>query len=402
MSVCESKTVVQQQLHQHLEQQAAAAAVVAVAQQHQAHAQALAQQQQQAPQVVVPMAPQHLTPQQQQQSTQSIADYLAQLLKDRKQLAAFPNVFTHVERLLDEEIARVRASLFQINGVKKEPLTLPEPEGSVVTMNEKVYVPVREHPDFNFVGRILGPRGMTAKQLEQETGCKIMVRGKGSMRDKKKEDANRGKPNWEHLSDDLHVLITVEDTENRATVKLAQAVAEVQKLLVPQAEGEDELKKRQLMELAIINGTYRDTTAKSVAVCDEEWRRLMATSDSRLLTPTGLPGLAAQIRAPATAPLGAPLILNPRMTVPTTAASILSAQAAPTAAFDQTGHGMIFAPYDYANYAALTGNPLLTEYADHSVGAIKQQRRLATNREHPYQRATVGVPAKPAGFIEIQ
>lgn len=41
-------------------------------------------------------------------------------------------------------------------------------------------------PQFNFVGRILGPRGLTAKQLEAETGCKIMVRGKGSMRDKKK------------------------------------------------------------------------------------------------------------------------------------------------------------------------------------------------------------------------
>lgn len=37
-----------------------------------------------------------------QQTTQSIADYLAQLLKDRKQLAAFPNVFNHIERLLDE------------------------------------------------------------------------------------------------------------------------------------------------------------------------------------------------------------------------------------------------------------------------------------------------------------
>ena len=35
-------------------------------------------------------------------NTQSIADYLAQLLKDKKQLAAFPNVFLHVERLLDE------------------------------------------------------------------------------------------------------------------------------------------------------------------------------------------------------------------------------------------------------------------------------------------------------------
>jgi len=39
---------------------------------------------------------------------------------------------------------------------------------------------------FNFVGRILGPRGMTTKQIEQNTGCKIMIRGKGSMRDRKK------------------------------------------------------------------------------------------------------------------------------------------------------------------------------------------------------------------------
>jgi len=30
------------------------------------------------------------------------------------------------------------------------------------------------------------------------------------------------------------------------------------KLLKPAAEGEDDLKKKQLMELAIINGTYRE------------------------------------------------------------------------------------------------------------------------------------------------
>lgn len=86
----------------------------------------------------------------------------------------------------------------------------------------------------------------------------------------------------------MHVLITVEDTENRANLKLERAVEEVKKLLVPvsnklvsfqakillrfylftikqQAEGEDELKKRQLMELAIINGTYRDSSAKAAA-----------------------------------------------------------------------------------------------------------------------------------------
>lgn len=41
----------------------------------------------------------------------------------------------------------MRASLFQINGVKKEPLILPEAEGMVTTLTEKVYVPVKEHPD---------------------------------------------------------------------------------------------------------------------------------------------------------------------------------------------------------------------------------------------------------------
>ena len=35
-------------------------------------------------------------------NTASTADYLAQLLKDKKQLQAFPNVFLHMERLLDD------------------------------------------------------------------------------------------------------------------------------------------------------------------------------------------------------------------------------------------------------------------------------------------------------------
>ncbi|XP_026313614.1 protein held out wings isoform X2 [Hyposmocoma kahamanoa] len=342
-------------------------------------------------------------------STQSIADYLAQLLKDRKQLAAFPNVFMHMERLLDEEIAKVRASLFQINGVKKEPLVLPEPEGMVTTLTEKVYVPVKEHPDFNFVGRILGPRGMTAKQLEQETGCKIMVRGKGSMRDKKKEDANRGKPNWEHLADDLHVLLTVEDTENRAKIKLARAVDEVKRLLVPQADGEDELKKRQLMELAIINGTYRDSSTKAVVpvngqclITDEEWRRVAAAAaeTQRLLAPGGgVGGVTLRTQAP----LGAPLILSPRMSAgPGAQAGLLNGTGTGAAAGllspGEPAHQLIYAsPYaDYANYAALTAaaNPLLTaEYAaaDHT-GVVRRAGRLAQVREHPYQRTALPAP----------
>lgn len=42
-------------------------------------------------------------------------EYLAQLLKDKKQLAAFPNVFTHLERLLDEGKSELRKLLIKLN-----------------------------------------------------------------------------------------------------------------------------------------------------------------------------------------------------------------------------------------------------------------------------------------------
>lgn len=105
---------------------------------------------------------------------------------------------------------------------------------------------------------------------------------------------------------------------------------------------------------------------KKIPACEEEWRRVAAAAaaESRLLSPA-MPGLAPQLRAP-TAPLGPPLIISPRMSVPTTAASLLSGSAPPT-----IDPGLIYAtPYgDYTNYAALAaGNPLLTEYADHSGG----------------------------------
>jgi len=327
-------------------------------------------------------------------NTQSIADYLAQLLKDKKQLAAFPNVFLHVERILDDEIAKVRGNLFQINGKKSEPLQLPDGVGPPITQSDKVYVPIKDYPEFNFVGRILGPRGMTTKQLEQETGCKIMVRGKGSMRDKKKEDQNRGKPNWEHLNDDLHVLITVEDSENRAKVKLNRAVEEVKKLLKVN-DGEDELKKRQLMELAIINGTYRDSHSKNSSPGLEGQNRFMALSGgghSQQTLQSMVNQQTAAIRN-ATPLGGAPLILSSRLPVPTTmsnavaAGGILNGSATggppPLIAPGDT-QSLLYAQYaaEYAsNYSGLV-SPLLAaaEYsaADPSgVTAAQQQAQQA-------------------------
>ncbi|XP_023217321.1 protein held out wings-like isoform X1 [Centruroides sculpturatus] len=301
------------------------------------------------------------------------ADYLAQLLKDKKQISAFPNVFMHLERILDEEIGKVRSSLFQNNGNKKEPLLLPDPEGPVISLSEKIYVPIKEHPDYNFVGRILGPRGMTAKQLELETGCKIMVRGRGSMRDKKKEEQNRGKSNWEHLSEDLHVLITVEDTAARAALRIERATEEIKKLLIPVMDGEDELKKRQLMELAIINGTYRDSSSKTGKA---DTPHLMAPPIA----------ISAPLRTPGN-PLGAPLILSPRL--PMAGATLLNGSGPPPL-ITPTDAGLLYAPYaDYHQYAALAASPLLADFAaEHSSsGAVAKQRRHLAIRDHPYQRA---------------
>ncbi|GFR63900.1 protein quaking-B [Elysia marginata] len=73
-------------------------------------------------------------------------EYLAQLLKDKKQFQALPNVFIHTEKILDEEINRVRLTLFHHQS-KRDVLDLPEPLGPVVQLQEKLFVPVKEHPD---------------------------------------------------------------------------------------------------------------------------------------------------------------------------------------------------------------------------------------------------------------
>ncbi|KAL5964675.1 Protein quaking [Taenia solium] len=184
-------------------------------------------------------------------------EYLQELLMDKKQLQSMPNSFKHVELILEKEIAQVRERLFHKNGsIQMSNTDLPDPSGQIITLQRKVYIPVKENPTYNFVGRLLGPRGLTAKQMEQDLGCKIMVRGKGSMRDKRKEDQNRGKPNWEHLQEDLHVLVSVEDYESRAELRLQRAVNAItifleQGLRTP--EDKDLLKQTQLMELAVLN-----------------------------------------------------------------------------------------------------------------------------------------------------
>ena len=44
---------------------------------------------------------------------------------------------------------------------------------------------------FNFVGKLLGPKGNSMKRLQEETMTKMAVLGRGSMRDKQKVRNNK-------------------------------------------------------------------------------------------------------------------------------------------------------------------------------------------------------------------
>jgi hypothetical protein len=138
---------------------------------------------------------------------------------------------------------------------------------NIVKKRCRVSVPADQYPEYNFVGRLLGPRGATLKKLERETGCKIMIRGKGSIR-KDKESEVRGKPGWEHVfSEPLHVILEAEIEESQADYALERAKELVELLLIPVPEDRDTLKREQLRELAILNGTLRSNqTASEAAV----------------------------------------------------------------------------------------------------------------------------------------
>lgn len=121
----------------------------------------------------------------------------------------------------------------------------------VVKLSEKVLVPVKEFPKFNFVGKLLGPRGNTLKRLQAQTGTKMSVLGKGSMRDKEKEDELRdsGDAKFAHLAEPLHVLIEVEGVQSDAHLRLAGALSEIKKYMTPE---NDDIRAQQMQEMAYL------------------------------------------------------------------------------------------------------------------------------------------------------
>lgn len=116
-------------------------------------------------------------------------------------------------------------------------------------IEKKVYIPVDEFPNYNFFGLIVGPRGSTQKRLERETGAKVIIRGRGSLKEGQTREGDTG------MDEPMHVLITG-DTQD----SVDKAASEIEMMINPDTEQHQEHKAKQLQELAVLNGTLRDDT----------------------------------------------------------------------------------------------------------------------------------------------
>ncbi|XP_031491579.1 KH domain-containing protein At5g56140-like isoform X1 [Nymphaea colorata] len=232
--------------------------------------------------------------------------YLSDLLAEREKIIPFMQVLSHSYRLLNEEILRVttllgNASFLDQTGIEQaSPLTSgglfsnggadrnvwattfqterlgglmqsPNhgwlgaqggPSGLLCKKSFRIEIPVDKFPNYNFVGRLLGPRGNSLKRVEATTECRVLIRGRGSIKDPAREELVRGKPGYEHLNEPLHIVIEAELPVDIIDARLMQAREILEDLLKPVDESQDYFKKQQLRELAILNGTLRDDSSQ--------------------------------------------------------------------------------------------------------------------------------------------
>ena len=164
---------------------------------------------------------------------------------------------------LEEQRHNDIVRILEINEDFKPPADYKPPQ---IKVNDKVMIPQDEHPEINFVGLLIGPRGNTLKSMEKDTGAKIIIRGKGSVKEGKV-----GRKDGQPLpgeDEPLHAYVTATNVE--AVRKAVIRINEVIKQGVEIPEGQNDLRKNQLRELALLNGTLREGDAPRCSNCGAE------------------------------------------------------------------------------------------------------------------------------------
>ncbi|XP_029404810.1 KH domain-containing, RNA-binding, signal transduction-associated protein 3-like isoform X3 [Bactrocera neohumeralis] len=183
--------------------------------------------------------------------------FLADLNEERERLGSeFPLCVQVIDEAIERvyTTGRIPGTEYLADVYKQKPMKI----------TQKVFVPVKQYPKFNFTGKLLGPKGNSLRRLHEETQCKIIIKGRGSMRDRNKEEELRqsGDPQHAHLNRDLFIEISTVATPAEAHARIAYALAEIRKYLVP--DKNDEVSQEQLRELMEIDPKSAETYSKTV------------------------------------------------------------------------------------------------------------------------------------------
>ncbi|KAF6212949.1 hypothetical protein GE061_010662 [Apolygus lucorum] len=163
-------------------------------------------------------------------------------------------------KALEEERHSLIQKMLKVNPDFKPPADYKPP---IVRVSDKVMIPQEEHPDINFVGLLIGPRGNTLKSMERETGAKIIIRGKGSVKEGKV-----GRKDGHPLpgeDEPLHAYVTANNPE--FVKKAVDKIKEIIRQGVEVPEGQNDLRRMQLRELALLNGTLRENEGPRCSNC---------------------------------------------------------------------------------------------------------------------------------------
>ncbi|XP_055636118.1 KH domain-containing, RNA-binding, signal transduction-associated protein 2-like isoform X2 [Toxorhynchites rutilus septentrionalis] len=176
-----------------------------------------------------------------QQQSQKAQEYIKGMIAER---IGIDRKYPIADRLLEVEIENVQKS-----GKPPARRYIDIYREKHIKVSVKVLVPVKEHPRFNFVGKLLGPKGNTLKRLQEDTLCKMAILGRGSMKDRKKEEELRSgmDPKYAHLNDDLHVEVNANGPPAEVHARIAYALAELRKYLIP--DSNDFIRQEQMREL---------------------------------------------------------------------------------------------------------------------------------------------------------
>lgn len=165
----------------------------------------------------------------------SAIEYLQELVDERDKLN--PSISAHSIRLLEDEIEKVQNESEGNHPPSSKSNKQPELyKEQIIQLVEKIFLPIEEYPKFNFVGKIIGPKGSTLKNIVALTRTKISVLGQGSTRDREKEEelSQSGDAKHEHFKEPLHVLIQVEAPLSDAHERVANAIEEINKCMAPE------------------------------------------------------------------------------------------------------------------------------------------------------------------------